>query len=357
MNIAAYVICALLAFATIVFPIGAIIAGKIKLRRALKPIEYYPPRGFSPIDVLIEYYGFRANTHALLNPLMLYWADCGFITIEEDCKRGLKLTKLRDIKQNADRDSRYFELKIDEIGKLKDIDFEAEKTLFDAIFSEGDVFYTLAARSVYLDRNKEFINSCKTNALTVKSKTSKKLSIAAFLLAFLSAVISTLTIGVASNGGGIFGVMLFPIIGMIAFRFIPNESGMITAIKVPFFTVWGGAPLCVVLALIPWHYAVTLAVVVICSAVTIILLADRIDIRDDKDVEIYGRIAAFKTFLIDAEADRINTLVEENPNYYYDVLPYCYILKITDKLKTKFDRIALDGPSWYLGDLRDTLMF
>ncbi len=357
MNIAAFVICTLLAFATIGFPVTAIIIGKVKLRRALRPIEYYPPRGFSPIDVLIEYYGFRANTHALLNPLMLYWADRGFITIEEDCKRGLKLTKLRDLKRADGKDRRCFGLDNIEIDKLKDKNFDAEKTLFDAIFANGDVFYTLAAGCSYLDRNKEFINSCKTNALTVKSKTSKKLSIAAFLLAFLSAVISTLTIGVASNGGGIFGVMLFPIIGMIAFRFIPNESGMITAIKVPFFTVWGGAPLCVVLALIPWHYAVTLAVVVICSAVTIILLADRIDIRDDKDVEIYGRIAAFKTFLIDAEADRINTLVEENPNYYYDVLPYCYILKITDKLKTKFDRIALDGPSWYLGDLRDTLMF
>ena len=149
MNIAAYVICALLAFATIVFPIGAIIAGKIKLHRALKPIEYYPPRGFSPIDVLIEYYGFRANTHALLNPLMLYWADCGFITIEEDCKRGLKLTKLRDIKQNADRDSRYFELKIDEIGKLKKLcSTRSFRRATFFIRSRREVYISIAIKSL-----------------------------------------------------------------------------------------------------------------------------------------------------------------------------------------------------------------
>ena len=53
----------------------------------------------------------------------------------------------------------------------------------------------------------------------------------------------------------------------------------------------------------------------------------------------------------------METLIEDNPDYWFDILPYCYVLKITEKLKPKFDRIAMDGPSWYLGELRDTLMF
>ena len=49
-------------------------------------------------------------------------------------------------------------------------------------------------------------------------------------------------------------------------------------------------------------------------------------------------------------------LVEDNPEYFYEILPYCYILGITEKLKKKFDRIIMDGPGWYLGELRDILM-
>ena len=49
-------------------------------------MEYYPPRGYSPIDVQLKYYSHAADPHALFNPLMLYWAENGFITIEEDCK-------------------------------------------------------------------------------------------------------------------------------------------------------------------------------------------------------------------------------------------------------------------------------
>ena len=42
--------------------------------------------------------------------------------------------------------------------------------------------------------------------------------------------------------------------------------------------------------------------------------------------------------------------------HFYEILPYCYILGITEKLKKKFDRIIMDGPGWYLGELRDILM-
>ena len=87
MNMTLIIICVVLSAITVLFPLGAIIVGRVKRRRALRPVSYYPPRGYSPIDVLTRYYGFRANTHALINPMMLYWAARGFITIEEDCKR------------------------------------------------------------------------------------------------------------------------------------------------------------------------------------------------------------------------------------------------------------------------------
>ena len=84
---------------------------------------------------------------------------------------------------------------------------------------------------------------------------------------------------------------------------------------------------------------------------------EKIDIREGAQLKFYARICGFKQFLLLAEKSKLEMLVEQDPRYFYNILPYCYVLDITEKLKPKFDRIALDGPAWYLGELRETLMF
>lgn len=194
---------------------------------------------------------------------------------------------------------------------------------------------------------------------TVRSPLTEKVSRLSFLFAVFAVIVAIITCAVATGGGPIFATLLFPSIALIGIHFIPKmeADAPIIFILYPFFAVLGGAPFGAFLGVAPAAASIPMACVILTSAATILFLSNRIDLRTDRELLIYGQIAAFKTFLLDAEADRINTLVEENPNYYYDVLPYCYILKITDKLKAKFDRIALDGPSRYLGDLRNTLMF
>lgn len=346
MNITLIVLCALFAACPICLSVGALIYGKIKLARAVKPVEYYPPRGHSPIDLFIKYYGHNRNMHALVNPIMLYWASRGFITIEEDCKRGLKLTKLKNI---GPQDSKMT------VGQKHN--FGIEQKLFDKLFEKRNVFYTLAAESSYNNDIQSFIKACKKSANSARTKISKRLSLASYIIAFVTLVATTLTVGLGTNGGPIYMMMLFPIIAIGIFNSIPNDDSIASVIKYPFFAVWGGVPFGVLLFNIPQIAAIMLSISFISSAVTVAFTAKRIDIRTDKSIDVYGRICAFKTFLLEAEIDRLETLIEDDPTYYYDILPYCYVLKITKKLKPKFDRLALDGPSPYLGDLRDTLMF
>ncbi|MDE6613570.1 MAG: hypothetical protein K2K28_03340, partial [Clostridia bacterium] len=49
-----------------------IIWGAIKKCKCVKTVEYFPPKGASPMDVLLKYYGRRANARNIFNPLMLY---------------------------------------------------------------------------------------------------------------------------------------------------------------------------------------------------------------------------------------------------------------------------------------------
>jgi len=321
------------------------IYGAVKKRKALRPVEYRPPRGLSPADVAIEYYGRRMNTHVLFNALMLYWADNGFVKIEDDCRRGLKLTKLKPLEppQYENAAARTYKY---------------EKRLFDEMFKDGDVFYTLAAKSGYRKENEKFTEDCAAAAKRVNTALSNRLRTAACALAVAAAAAVTiiLALNFSAADRAVFMTMIFPIGAVLANKVLPPRLYM----KYPLLIMFAIVPLGALLYTVPVAYSITLCAAVGAELLTVGLISERIDIRTPSDLELYGRICAFAEFLTDAEIDKLETLVEEDPDYFYGILPYCYILELTDKLRSKFDRIALDGPAWYLvdpsGDLRDVLM-
>ena len=63
--------------------------------------------------------------------------------------------------------------------------------------------------------------------------------------------------------------------------------------------------------------------------------------------EILGKLRGFKNFLETAEKDKLESLVMQNPNYFYDILPYTYVLDVSDTWIKKFETISLQAPSWY----------
>ncbi|MCH5253009.1 MAG: DUF2207 domain-containing protein [Lachnospiraceae bacterium] len=69
--------------------------------------------------------------------------------------------------------------------------------------------------------------------------------------------------------------------------------------------------------------------------------------RTEYGTEILGRIRGFKNFLETAEKDRLEMLVSENPKYFYEILPYTYVLDVSNKWMKKFESIATEPPEWY----------
>ncbi len=332
---------------TLLFPLICVLYGVGKKRKALRPVEYYPPRGYSPIDVMLCYYGKKCTPRELFNPLMLYWAQKGYITIEEDCKRGLKLTKIKDISASSDSPAHALEL-----------------DLFNDIFYKRDVFYTLTASDADGKDLDAFMKKVERRAENQVYTLSKRLAFLSAVVAFVSLLASSIVF--ITSIGVISILLLFPIIGIIALWRMFSPSGKYVMEKryrilfVLFFCCWSGIPfLALVFAGNEIGTDIMLSILFAFSSalINIFFISKKIDIRSDDNLKFYGEIDAFKSFLVDAELDKLETLIEDDPDYFYDILPYCYILKITEKLKPKFDRIALDGPSWYLGDLRETLIF
>ncbi len=55
--------------------------------------------------------------------------------------------------------------------------------------------------------------------------------------------------------------------------------------------------------------------------------------------QIEAKIKGFKNYIEIAEKKQIEMLVEENPNYFYDILPYAYVLGVSKKWIEKFENI------------------
>ena len=54
-------------------------------------------------------------------------------------------------------------------------------------------------------------------------------------------------------------------------------------------------------------------------------------------LEMLGKVKGFKRFLETAEKEELESLVEKNPEYFYDILPYTYSLDVSEKWVEQFE--------------------
>ena len=64
---------------------------------------------------------------------------------------------------------------------------------------------------------------------------------------------------------------------------------------------------------------------------------------------LYIPIKGFKDFIDHVDINTLTKLREENPNYFYDVLPYMIAVDISKKTMKKFDLLEAVAPAWYKG--------
>lgn len=94
-------------------------------------------------------------------------------------------------------------------------------------------------------------------------------------------------------------------------------------------------------------YILTLVGIIIC--IVSFIFSFFIRKRTDEAVDILGKINGFKNFLETAEKDKLEALVDDDPAYFYNILPYAYVLGVSDKWMKKFESIAVEPPQWYYG--------
>lgn len=69
--------------------------------------------------------------------------------------------------------------------------------------------------------------------------------------------------------------------------------------------------------------------------------------RTLKGARWYGQILGLKRFIETSEIRRLEMMVSETPYLFYDILPYAYVLDLSDTWSKKFEDIAMEQPDWY----------
>ena len=194
----------------------------------------------------------------------------------------------------------------------------------------------------------------------VKSSLKLKVLVLLFILPVLILGIanSVLNMGadltaqvISSYIGGLFGAAMFGIvIPIIGYSMKKNEKVIGLIYGTYLFVVLLFITFILREILVPNYDTVLLLLYsFICTGI-IIFFGIIMKKRTVYGVEILGKINGFKRFLEVAEKEKIESLVKDNPNYFFDILPFTYALNISDTWIEKFEQFNIEPPSWYDGD-------
>lgn len=328
----------------------------------VETVEFYPPEGFNSLEIGYLYKG-KADNEDIVS-LLVYLANKGYIQIIETEEKSL-FSKSKGFK----------------IRKLKDYDGDNvnERLFLNGLFSKKSSISKVISSFKRIDEQNENINNEFTEVTSLdlydnfyitmnrimasinnkenKNKIFEKNTLGKSVVIILMIIISLFTImGLPTlEYGGV------PEVGMTLFLtlfYIPFYSVMFMK-KIPtaFRLFWGGftifhslmffITLPITEAIIDnkiYLFGVLFGFVCI---VGMIFLFKAMPKRTPYGNEILGRIKGFKNFLETAEKEKLEAMVMENPTYFYDILPYTYVLGISDKWIEKFETIGLQSPDWY----------
>lgn len=372
------------AFVSLILPIIFLIISSLiwykygRDDQVIETVEFYPPKGFNSLEVGYLYKG-KADSEDVTS-LLIYLANEGYIKIVEteekslfSTSKGFKIIKLKEYDGNN----------INEHVFLNGL-FRGRKS-YSSLFSKDDkpkeeildeVTSFDLYDSFYVTMNKILANiNSKENKDKIFEKIASNKFVSIVIMIIITFFVITLPpLIIYGDSEVLVPAVLFPGIGF-SFLFSMLIGGKQTIyvngkatnsllITKLFGLIWGG-----MFGGIPWFVMVLPAIsqdplfflaymVGIVCVMGMIVCLKYLPKRTPYGNEMLGKIKGFRNFLETAEKDRLESMVMQNPTYFYDILPYTYVLGVSDTWIKKFETITLQAPRWYDGpDIFDMVAF
>lgn len=307
-------------------------------KKIIPTVEFYPPEGMNPAEV--GYIIDRTINKQDLVSLIIYYADKGYIEIEQISKDDFVLHKLKEIDGN---EKNYVQ------------------TIFRGLFANHRD--SIALSELDEDFGDRYMTAYEQLYNSFMKKSNQQVSVISQVLQILSMLflwggqIAIISLGFwfSANTIALLGAIAAFIISVISLivltvqnkkmyvasgisRLVGGTLGW--AVKILTTAIFSFAVATMFNAM--WM-AVFFGVLILVGEVCAVMMIQ----RTKKNIEVMGKLLGLKNFIEKAELDRINRMVEENPNYFYNILPYAYVMGLTDKWTKHFENIPMEGPTWY----------
>ena len=296
----------------------------------IKTVEFYPPEEMDPLEVAYVANDDVANKD--LSALFMYFANRGYAKISSTDQKHFSITRIRDIDLSEPIHARQ---------------------VFSSLFSESDTVYLDDLPSSFGETaasiRKDVIGSLDSRKINFSpvSRMGRAIGlvfclgipvVAGFCHAFLSFM------GFGMIVGAVCGLVI-----MISMMSTVAKTDMFRSKKRPVPIAFG---FIMILAAIAFEGFVLsdyplLALVFVVS--TLAAVVATIFVKRRMNNEIYGKVLGFRDFIKTAEYDRLKMLSDEDPEYYFNILPYAYVFGMSTKWADKFANFKIPQPSWYDG--------
>lgn len=308
------------------------------------PISFYPPNGYNSAEIGMLYKG-KASEREVVS-LLMYLADQGYWTIEEfqdnKWRASFKIVFQKNAYTGHNAVERLFFKGIYRLAKKDPKTGKKYVTAGEIAgkFSETTekIIKVLNASSYYSDMYEP----------------KKKVPCAVLIVMMVVLYVTGVLIPLYQYTEKFFIPVVITVITVVAVRVYKN---MYKKDKGYFLYNLFAAIMCssIVLILlgimgIPAFVAANNMAGGLASVAAIFVLMITLALmsrRSKKGTQILGEIEGFKTFLTTAEKPRIEALVQENPEYYYNILPFTYVLNITLAGVDMLEDLAFGSPYWY----------
>lgn len=311
-------------------------------RRLFPTVEFYPPDGMTPAEA--GYVIDACVDDKDVVSLILYWADKGCLEIVERKKNKFELVKLKE-PENAK---------------------SFETPMFNKLFAKGDAvavsslkytFYsTMAATKTAVSNY--FEGSAARRLFTPASKRARAamyfitmlpIGLTLYRMVYTGLSLWLVALMAAVAGGWFISLPVF-LLAHVTAKWRSAKKGSRIAKLIG--SVAALAAVLFIYALIvsaSEGVGAGVPIVTACATVALLLLTIIMRKHTSQGGEWLAKLMGFKEFIDKAEKSRILTLVEQNPSYFYNVLPYAYVLGVTDKWAKNFEGIGIEPPQWYHG--------
>lgn len=298
-------------------------------------VSFYPPKNMNSAVAEAVYKGKDVSNKGL-SSLIVYFASKGYLKITDNSD-GFTLEKLKEYDGKNQTEKNFFKALFDHGNKVNDTDLSESRSFYNTCQTIMKELTDFTRKIIYEEDSIDPFNYFLS-----------LICLLSVISLFLFALIDYNFSNIVTMEEPIFPLILFPIIALIVLCTSKNKTISLYIWVLGF----GGVPAFIVGKQIIPVTTITLFEIifyVVCIIICAICLKE-LPKKNARGQRLLGQLLGLKKFIEVTEKNRLKTLVEDNPEYFYDILPFAYIFGISDIWIEKFESIMQISPDWYQGN-------